>query len=55
MTTYPDDLKAKLIERMLPPQNASVSALARETGIPKDTLYCWRGPFATSGRDASVG
>jgi len=42
MTTYPDDLKAKLIERMLPPQNASVSALARETGIPKDTLYCWR-------------
>jgi septin family protein len=27
---------------MLPPQNASVSALARETRIPKDTLYSWR-------------
>ena len=42
MKTYSDELKASLIERMLAPQGASVSALSRETGIPKDTLYCWR-------------
>lgn len=42
MTHYSEELKTSLIARMLPPQNASVSALAKETGIPKDTLYCWR-------------
>ncbi len=42
MTHYAEELKASLIARMLPPQNASVPALAKETGIPKDTLYCWR-------------
>jgi transposase-like protein len=42
MTHYSEELKASIIARMLPPQNASVPALAKETGIPKDTLYCWR-------------
>jgi transposase len=42
MTHYPDEFKATIIARMLPPQNASVLALAKETGVPKDTLYCWR-------------
>lgn len=42
MTIYPDDQKAKLIERMLPPSDEPVPQLARETGIPKDTLYGWR-------------
>jgi transposase len=42
MKQYPDELKASLIARMLPPHNESVPALARETQIPKDTLYCWR-------------
>jgi transposase len=42
MTQYPDELKASIIARMLPPTNAMVSELARETGIPKDTLYTWR-------------
>ena len=37
MTHYPDELKASIIARMLQPQNASVFALAKETGIPKDT------------------
>ena len=27
---------------MMPPENASVSALARETGITEQTLYTWR-------------
>lgn len=42
MTIYPDQQKAELIERMLPPHNVPVVQLARETGIPKDTLYGWR-------------
>lgn len=42
MTHYSEELKTSLIARMLPPQNANVPALAKETGIPKDTLYCWR-------------
>jgi transposase-like protein len=39
MTIYPDAQKTSLIERMLPPQNARVPLLSKETGIPKDTLY----------------
>jgi len=42
MTLYPDEQKMSLIERMLPPQNADIPQLFRETGIPKDTLYGWR-------------
>jgi transposase-like protein len=42
MTKYPKEFKASIIARMLPPTNASVSALAKETGVPKDTLYSWR-------------
>jgi len=42
MTHYSDELKTSIIARMLPPQNASVPALAKETGFPKDTLYFWR-------------
>ena len=42
MTKYPKEFKASLIARMLPPTNAGVPALAKETGVPKDTLYAWR-------------
>lgn len=42
MTIYPDEQKARLIERMLPPGRANVPRLAKETGIPRDTLYGWR-------------
>ena len=42
MTIYPDDQKAQLIERMLPPGEEPVPGLSRESGIPKDTLYGWR-------------
>jgi hypothetical protein len=42
MTLYPQELKDRLIVRMLAPHNESVPALARETEIPKDTLYGWR-------------
>lgn len=42
MTDYPEELKQSLILKMLPPQSISVSQLAKETGIPKATLYTWR-------------
>jgi transposase-like protein len=42
MKQYPEEFKTSLIARMLPPNNVSVSELARETGIPTDTLYTWR-------------
>ncbi len=42
MNQYPEELKVSLIARMLPPNDVSVPELARETGIPKDTLYAWR-------------
>ena len=42
MTQYSEEFKAGIIAKMLPPNNVGVPELARETGIPKDTLYCWR-------------
>jgi transposase len=42
MKHYPQELKDRLIVRMLAPNNESVTALARETQVPKDTLYGWR-------------
>lgn len=41
-TTYSPEFKAELLAKMLPPNNVSVPELAQETGVPKDTLYCWR-------------
>jgi transposase-like protein len=41
-TKYSKEFKESMIARMLPPENASVPELVRETGIPKDTLYTWR-------------
>ena len=45
MKQYSEELKAALVEKMLPPQNVPVGQLARETGIPKDTLYTWRAKY----------
>jgi len=42
MTDYSDELKNSLIARMLPPNNISVSDIAKETNISKSTLYTWR-------------
>lgn len=43
MKTYSEEFKAKVIAQMLPPTNRSIPELTQETGIPKDTLYTWRG------------
>lgn len=42
MKTYSAEFKASMIKKLLPPHNADVVEVARETGIPKDTLYSWR-------------
>jgi transposase len=42
LKTYSNELKESVVARMLPPTNASVPHLVRETGIPRDTLYGWR-------------
>jgi transposase len=39
---YSKEFKDSIIVRMLPPSNARIPDLARETGISRDTLYCWR-------------
>jgi len=40
--TYSEEFKASIIVKLLPPHHASVPTLAREYGIPRDTLYSWR-------------
>jgi transposase len=42
MRHYSKEFKASIIAKMLPPNNVSVGELAREIGVPKDTLYTWR-------------
>jgi transposase-like protein len=42
MKTYSAERREALVRRMMPPENASVSALAREAGITEQTLYTWR-------------
>ena len=54
MTQYGEEFKASIIARMLPPNEVPVPQLARETGIPKDTLYTWRSKHRKSGGDATV-
>jgi len=42
MNAYSAERKESLVRRMMPPENASVSLLARESGITEQTLYTWR-------------
>ena len=42
MKAYSAERKEALVRRMMAPENALVSALARETGITEQTLYTWR-------------
>lgn len=58
--TYSKEFKENIIARMLPPENASVQELVRETGIPTNTLYNWRSKYrnrqyAPAVSDSSVG
>lgn len=50
MNAYSAERKEALVRRMMPPENASVSALSRETGITEQTLYTWRRQAKEQGR-----
>jgi transposase len=50
---YSKEFKDSIIAKLLPPSNASVLEVAKESGIPKDTLYCWRVKYRnTSARES---
>ena len=42
MATYSKELKNKLVAQMFPPENKSISSIARETGISKSALCGWK-------------
>lgn len=39
---YSKELKSAIIAKMLPPNDVSISKLAKEGGIPEATLHKWR-------------
>jgi len=39
---YSKELRERAIARLLPPINASLSAVSQELNIPYQTLYTWR-------------
>lgn len=42
MKKYSKKFKNSIIARMLPPGEVSIPDLEKETGISRNTLYCWR-------------
>ena len=44
-TRYAAEFKSSIIAKLLPPHNVSVPDMVKETGVPKDTLYSWRGQY----------
>lgn len=42
MTRYSNELKAKTLVRMMPPNNETVSQIAKDSGISEGTLYKWQ-------------
>lgn len=42
MVKYSEEFKYSIMMKMMPPQNHSVSEIARETGLSEGTLHKWR-------------
>lgn len=42
MPRYSEEQKQAVLERMMPPENRTVTEIARDTGITETTLYNWR-------------
>ena len=42
MVRYSKEMKAAIIQKMMPPNNVSVAQLKKETGIADAALYTWR-------------
>ena len=45
MTHYSEEFRASVAARLLPPNNARIADIVKETGVPKDTLYDWRAKY----------
>jgi transposase len=45
MTHYSEEFRASVAARLLPPNNARIADIVKETGVPKDTLYDWRARY----------
>ena len=54
MRQYSEEFKSSIIAKMLPPNNIPIPDLARDTGVPKDTLYSWRIKHQRSNRNATA-
>ena len=42
MANYSEEFKYSILMKMMPPQNQSVSSIARETGLSEATLHKWK-------------
>ena len=49
MPRYSEEFKAKVVEKMMPPNARTVADVHRETGISEPTLYAWRREFQGRG------
>ena len=47
---YPKERRESVLKKMLPPNNLSITALAKEEGISNATLYNWRKQAREQGR-----
>ena len=48
--SYSKERKQAILSKLLPPQSLSISALSKQEGIPKGTLYDWRNQARLSGK-----
>lgn len=49
MARYSEEFKESIIQKMMPPNNVSVSQLVHDTGISDATLYTWRKKAVSKG------
>jgi transposase len=49
MARYSNELKQKIMQRMIPPNQESVSQIARDSGLGEGTLYKWQKEARASG------
>jgi transposase-like protein len=52
MKQYSEEFKSSIIAKMLAPNNVPIPELAKDTGVPKDTLYSWRLKHQRSNRNS---
>ncbi|ECG6808395.1 IS3 family transposase, partial [Salmonella enterica subsp. enterica serovar Muenchen] len=55
MNIYSPERKAAVIAKMLPPHNLSINEVARQEGIPANTLYGWRSQAGIATRSVDSG